>query len=232
MRLISMLMAVGFALSTVAVSADGQGRGNGHAKAPATQTTRNTRQHAKNEDAYNDENVGQEQRQNGESGNARRQSRNESRAEERYRRDDVGKPVDRNHANHADGTAGEKCEARGSAEDASSRRHDRGRCPEWIQELGPVRGGRTRLEQSGNSVRRSESQDDRSHAWPDARDDDSGHADVARSGHPVVEGGADDASNRGSTADDHANHERSQEGRGCGQCGSAAHTQLTLRHSC
>ncbi len=40
MRLITMLVAVGFSLSTVAVSADGQGRGNGQAKAPATQTTR------------------------------------------------------------------------------------------------------------------------------------------------------------------------------------------------
>ena len=40
MRLISMLVAVGFALSSVAVSADGQGRGNGQAKKPATQTTK------------------------------------------------------------------------------------------------------------------------------------------------------------------------------------------------
>jgi hypothetical protein len=39
MRLITMLVAVGFALSTVAVSAGGQGRGNGHTKTPATQTT-------------------------------------------------------------------------------------------------------------------------------------------------------------------------------------------------
>ena len=39
MRLITMLVAVGIALSTVAVSADGQGRGNGQAKAPATHTT-------------------------------------------------------------------------------------------------------------------------------------------------------------------------------------------------
>ena len=40
MRLITMLVAVGLALSTVAVSAGGQGRGNGQAKTPATQTTR------------------------------------------------------------------------------------------------------------------------------------------------------------------------------------------------
>jgi hypothetical protein len=40
MLLITMLVAVGLAFSTAAVSADGQGRGNGHANKPATQTTK------------------------------------------------------------------------------------------------------------------------------------------------------------------------------------------------
>ena len=39
MRLISMLVVVGLALNTAALSADGQGRGNGHANKPTTQTT-------------------------------------------------------------------------------------------------------------------------------------------------------------------------------------------------